>query len=493
MNKIICGDALEVLKTLPDESVDCVITSPPYWALRNYGVEGQLGLEPTFQEYITKLCNIFDEVKRVLKKTGTCWVNMGDTYGGTGDKGDWKDPKYVNGRNGQSKAINKSATQKSLCQIPFRFAIEMCNRGWILRNEIIWFKPNCMPSSVKDRFTVDFEKIFFFVKSKKYYFETQYEPSLPESIEHHTKYAGKRYRNKPEGDDLACQMKWEHRPPNPQGRNKRCVWRITTKPFTMWNETYHLSPVAKGEVSDGTMHIVSPSCPNCADLFVEVAKRVYDGCANDFENYIKHIYDYLVQELKDDCVPIDQPLADCYISQNSDYSRLWYEFFAKPRNNENYKKVHALLTNLSYNSFVKILSYIDDKQDALLLSLLYLGIHGSKILLDDKVAHLLDKIACYIVDKSSFSYSTSCICKFYHIKTEKSSHFATFPPELVETPIKAGCPVNGIVLDPLCGSGTTCAVAKKLGRNYIGIELNPAYIEMAKKRIAKEQNLFTLK
>ena len=80
MNKIICGDSLQELKKLPDESVDCVITSPPYWALRDYGVEGQLGLEPTFQEYITKLCNIFDEVKRVLKKEGTCWVNLGDTY-----------------------------------------------------------------------------------------------------------------------------------------------------------------------------------------------------------------------------------------------------------------------------------------------------------------------------------------------------------------------------------------------------------------------------
>ena len=82
--KIIQGDSLEVLKTLPDESIDCAITSPPYWALRDYGCEGQLGLEPTFQEYIEKLCNIFDEVKRVLKKEGTCWVNIGDTYASGG-------------------------------------------------------------------------------------------------------------------------------------------------------------------------------------------------------------------------------------------------------------------------------------------------------------------------------------------------------------------------------------------------------------------------
>jgi DNA modification methylase len=114
LNKIIQGDSLEVLKTLPDESVDCVITSPPYWALRDYGVAGQLGLEPTFQEYITKLCDMFDEVKRVLKKEGTCWVNIGDTYMGNSsysekgrqgfgndkigmiNKKQWTDPKHKN-------------------------------------------------------------------------------------------------------------------------------------------------------------------------------------------------------------------------------------------------------------------------------------------------------------------------------------------------------------------------------------------------------------
>lgn len=148
-DKILLGDSLEVLKELEDESIDMIVTSPPYWALRDYGTKEQLGLESTFDEYINKLCNVFDECKRVLKKNGTCWVNVGDSY------------------------INIS---KCLAQIPNRFAIEMCNRGWILRNEIIWHKPNAFPSSVKDRFTVDFEKLFFFVKNKKYYFERQLEP-----------------------------------------------------------------------------------------------------------------------------------------------------------------------------------------------------------------------------------------------------------------------------------------------------------------------------
>lgn len=168
LNKIIQGDSLEVLKTLPSESVDCVITSPPYWALRDYGVEGQLGLEPTFQEYITKLCDIFDEVKRVLKKEGTCWVNLGDTYGGSG--------KGVGGKNSKEsftfdKKPKENGVSKSLTMIPERFAIEMVNRGWILRNKIIWHKKNAMPSSVLDRLNNKYEIVYFFSKSGKYNFD----------------------------------------------------------------------------------------------------------------------------------------------------------------------------------------------------------------------------------------------------------------------------------------------------------------------------------
>ena len=152
LNKIYQGDCLEVMKTFEDESIDCVITSPPYWALRDYGVDGQLGLEPTFQEYINKLCDIFDEVKRVLKKEGTCWVNMGDTYGGSGKgAGGYSDKSTLAGFtsentkgrkmakeswNFQKRPKTRGEQQKSLCQIPSRFAIEMCNRGWILREDL---------------------------------------------------------------------------------------------------------------------------------------------------------------------------------------------------------------------------------------------------------------------------------------------------------------------------------------------------------------------
>ena len=158
--------------------MDCVITSPPYWGLRDYGVDGQLGLEPHFNEYIEKLVAIFDEVKRVLKKEGTCWVNLGDTYSGNKEgKTDNKVSQYL--KDTTTRLHKKAVIQeKSLCQVPSRFAIAMTDRGWILRNRLIWHKPNCMPSSVEDRFTVDYEDVFFFVKSKKYFFEQQLEKSI---------------------------------------------------------------------------------------------------------------------------------------------------------------------------------------------------------------------------------------------------------------------------------------------------------------------------
>jgi len=143
MNKIICGDAKQELKKLNEKIVDCCVTSPPYYNLRDYQKENQIGNEDTPEKYINNLCDVFDEVKRVLKNEGTVFVVIGDTYG--------KD--------------------KSLMMIPEQFAMEMKKRGWILRNEIIWSKPNPKPTSVKDRFTVSHEKIYFFTKSTKYYFE----------------------------------------------------------------------------------------------------------------------------------------------------------------------------------------------------------------------------------------------------------------------------------------------------------------------------------
>lgn len=306
VNKIIQGDALAVLKTMPDESVDCIVTSPPYWALRDYGVAGQLGLETTFQEYITKLCDIFDEVKRVLKKKGTCWVNLGDSYfnsatGSMGEKaqlGGSRQTQKIAGKRPDKKGL----PDKCLAQIPSRFAIEMSDRGWILRNEIIWQKPNAMPSSANDRFTVDFEKVFLFVKSKKYLFNQLFEEFESNDYDRarmakaRTEYGNGKWSQESGG---AIKTQRAFVAGGKEGRNKRCVWPINTK-------------------------------------------------------------------------------------------------------------------------------------------------------------------AC------------------------KEAHFATFPEALIEPMIRAGSAGGGLVLDIFMGAGTTAIVARKLGREYLGIELNPEYIKIAEKRLAQQ-------
>ena len=241
INEIIQGSALERLKELESESVDCCITSPPYWALRDYKIEGQLGLEPTFTEYIAKLIEIFNEVKRVLKPAGSCWVNMGDTYAGQG--GTYTNPslkisqEHKDNMMGGLRIKNSGPNlvpDKSLCGIPQRFMLAMLDHGWICRNTVIWHKPNCMPSSAKDRFTVDFEYLFFFTKSQRYYFDTQYEEALNEP----TPRIGRKDlgTNAPPDTRKVNHFLWQFKDQerlwgNSLGRIKRCVWKIPTAPF----------------------------------------------------------------------------------------------------------------------------------------------------------------------------------------------------------------------------------------------------------------------
>jgi site-specific DNA-methyltransferase (adenine-specific) len=304
-NRIVQGDALTILRKLPDESVDSIVTSPPYYALRDYGMIGQIGLEDSFTEYLDKLFLVFDEAKRVLKRTGTCWVVIGDTYGGSATSG-----LLINR---QKKAKSKSSNSlhlshrkgkyaKCLLQIPARFAIGMIDRGWILRNEIIWHKPNLLPSSARDRFTMDFEKIFFITKSRKYFFNQQFEPlKNPERLK--KRFLNPEKKHKWLDSDLklpvnGAAMERSRARVLQTGRNKRAVWTIGTGRFT-------------GE------------------------------------------------------------------------------------------------------------------------------------------------------------------------------HFAVFPERLIETPIQAGSPENGIVLDPFMGSGTTAVVARRLKRRFIGIELNHGYVKMARQRLSQ--------
>ena len=330
-NTIINGNSLEVLKSLPDNSIDCCVTSPPYYALRDYGCDGQIGLEETPEKYIERLCEVFSEVRRVLTPEGTLWLNIGDSYNGNkvGNTEVVKNKK-VSESNDFHKKLWGGAKPKDLIGIPWMLAFALRSQGWYLRQDIIWQKPNPMPESVTDRCTKSHEYIFLMSKSQKYYFDYEaiQEPCADQS---RTNYAcGNRTNgiNKDRND-------------NDFGERSK-NWKPRTK--------------------------------NCQ----------YDG---------------------------QKP--------NS--------FHLSRENGEPDKEY-----------------YVRNKRDV---------------------------------------WSVN-------VKPCSEAHFATYPFELIKPCILAGCPENGIVLDPFMGSGTTAIVARSLNRNYLGVELNPEYIKIAHKRLEKHLGMF---
>jgi len=225
------------MKDLPDRSIQCVVTSPPYWGLRNYQVEKQLGLEKTPEEYVEKMVEVFRQVKRVLKDDGTCWLNLGDSYNGSGgaggdyNKGGLKDgqPKYK-GRN------ISSLKPKDLVGIPWRIAFALQADGWWLRQDIVWHKPNPMPESVQDRCTKSHEYIFLLTKSAKYYYdndairEPYTEPMDRWGGEHKRNSINEKFDDKEMANANSLARNRNMRP-DENGRNKRSVWTINTQPY----------------------------------------------------------------------------------------------------------------------------------------------------------------------------------------------------------------------------------------------------------------------
>ena len=245
INKIICGDALEIVKGMRDISVNCVITSPPYWGLRDYGHEGQIGNEKTPDEYVQKLVDLFHEIKRVLRNDGTVFLNLGDSYAGmcslSGDGrsgfGKPRDKIVNRGKNRDTSkwSYSKCRAQgdiktKDLVGIPWMVAFSLRADGWYLRQEIIWHKPNPMPESVTDRCTKSHEHIFLLTKSPIYYFNAD---AIKEPATHaqdpRAGYGRLHYRGKREGVKGTGQENFVSIVEN---RNKRDVWTVTVKPFS---------------------------------------------------------------------------------------------------------------------------------------------------------------------------------------------------------------------------------------------------------------------
>lgn len=235
---ILTGDALAMLRTLPDQSVQCCVTSPPYWGLRNYSVAGQIGLEPTVEEHLLTLVQVFREVRRVLRDDGTVWVNYGDTYlcnQGAGFNGNKRLPEQARRVSVRRPAWAKP---KDLLGLPWRLAFALQSDGWYLRSDIIWHKPNPMPESVKDRPIRAHEYLFLLSKGPRYYYdhEAVREPAASSFKGEGTRYSFRRAHSK-RAVGPATHPQGTHRPDRDDTcycgptRARRDVWTVATKGF----------------------------------------------------------------------------------------------------------------------------------------------------------------------------------------------------------------------------------------------------------------------
>jgi DNA modification methylase len=334
MNEIYNLDCITGMKQLDDESVNCCVTSPPYWGLRDYGVSGQIGLEETLEIYIKNLVEVFSEVRRVLKPDGTLWLNLGDSYASrpqSGDK-DHIDPKRS--YKGGNRCRTSELKPKDLIGIPWRVAFALQTDGWYLRSDIVWEKPNAMPEGVTDRPTRCHEYIFLLSKSQKYYYDSDAikEPIAESSV-------------KRLSQDIQNQL----------GSTR----------------------ANGGAKTNGNMKAV------CFGGNKKGGGTTYSG-------------------------------------------KEWSSKMAPGAPD------------------------IDERK--------HMNAAGEPYILRNK--------------RDVWKVATALFSE---------AHFATFPPKLIEPCILAGSRVSDLILDPFMGSGTTAMVAMQLQRNFIGFELNPDYIEIAKK------------
>ncbi|HEY1190635.1 MAG TPA: site-specific DNA-methyltransferase [Gemmata sp.] len=266
--RIAVGDCLETLRALPDCSIHCCVTSPPYYGLRDYGHVGQIGLEPSPVDYVEKMIAVFREVRRVLRDDGTLWLNLGDSYSAHGSGAAGKELAHQGGAIASRRAHRvEGMSIKQLLGMPWRVAFGLQSRGWILRQDIIWAKPNPMPESVRDRCTKAHEYLFLLSKSPRYYFDAEAikEPAVSGTA---TRVGGRntsdRLQNavKPQSGGLR---------PLASSRNKRSVWPICPKPY----KGAHFAVMPEGLIEPCILAGTSGRgcCPKCGAGWVRVIER----------------------------------------------------------------------------------------------------------------------------------------------------------------------------------------------------------------------------
>lgn len=499
--KVIHGNVINALKILPSQSIDCVITSPPYWMQRDYGDPDQIGREQTSEEYVTKLTSVFSEIHRVLRRTGTLFLNIGDKY-----------------------------QDKNLLMIPERLAISLQQNGWVLRNKIIWYKPNAMPASVKDRLTTTYEPIYFFVKddgAQIYYFYLNAIRERPKTIDDYQ-------FNKSFREILGMRVVDNIRGvANLKGIIKGGIFdseERLTGAVVSWGE----------KTTKEYLHDMSKSYP------LEVEYKC-PKCGSRIENlYLVYTYETLLcscgAEILSDLdslpIPILPPLPEFKeeiikddvkekTNQfNSKYTNAGENKGTSPRGRivaigEHYTvqrryKIFQPFISQYLNlwriergyGIKEINDFFNRKDTASRWFSRNFG-KGSErgsvplpndwlqlkqlLRFDDRYDELVTRthLVLYTVRVNPEGKN---IGDLWQINTRpfEDSHFAVFPEELVERCIKVGCPKNGTVLDPFAGSGTTGAVALKLQRKAVLIELVDEYINIIKKRCNNEVEVISI-
>lgn len=461
-NKILCGDTLSELKKMPDESVDLVITSPPYYGLRNYGVEGQIGLEETFEEYLDKMIEIMKEIKRVVKKTGQIWINMGDCYGSHRDwsYSDKKRKKEIS----QFQSSIKNY-EKCLLMQPERFAIRCIDEvGLILRNKIKWAKQvlikkenktvgSVMPTSVKDRFNESGEELYFFVKSKKYWSDLD-EVRLPNQVLGVTDFRASGLVRSAELYPNSKYAKAENAG-NVDGRVSQHIKEYQGKFADREDAEMFNSPRARTQRKS-------------------LEERMKDTKDKNTKQSRAYNIKRLLSEVRLGIRPNTGMMPNAFNVKGKNIPTIW-QINPEPHN---FSKELGIDTE-HFAVFPEALVEIPIK-------------FGCPKWICKKCGKSRERITDknYIPTRPGLNTGTGK--SGTDLDPNKSLHQRDISKYRMKIEYQTtgwtdcGCNAGwkpGIVLDPFMGSGTTAVVAKKLGRDFIGIELNPDYIKIAEKRI----------